>query len=83
MCPSHVVEHPIEISNRFIHDLEAFIQIAKQCKTGSCHKSPFVKEGFRRNVNMGRSRQTPATKKKGETVKFLLLSSPSGTRTRI
>ena len=45
-----VVGQHIEISNRFIHDFEAAIHIAKQCKTLSCHKSPFVKGGFRGNV---------------------------------
>ena len=47
-----MVRLSIEISNRFIHDFEAVIQIAKQCKAKSCHKSPFVKGGFRGNVNM-------------------------------
>ena len=65
-----VVGLHIEISNRFLHDLEA--TIAKQCKTRSCHKSPFIKGGFRGNVNVSRSRPTPATKT-GETLLFLLL----------
>ena len=47
-----VVGHHIEISNRFIHDYVAVFQIAEQCKTRSCHKSPFAKGGFRGNVNM-------------------------------
>ena len=59
-----VVGHHIEISNRLLHALEATITIAKQCKTRSCHKSPFVKGGFRGNVNVSRSRPTPATKKR-------------------
>ncbi len=41
-----VVGHNIEISNRFIRDFEAATYIAKQCKTKSCHKSPFVKGRF-------------------------------------
>ena len=47
-----VVGLHIEISNRFIQNFEATIHIAKQCKTESCHKSPFVKGGFRGNVNV-------------------------------
>ena len=31
---------------------EETIHIAKQCKTKSCHKSPFAKGGFRGNVNV-------------------------------
>ncbi len=42
-----MVGQHIEISNRFIHDYVAVFQIAKQCKTRSCHKSPFIKGGFR------------------------------------
>ena len=45
-----MVGQHIEISNRFICDYAAVFQIAKQCKTLSCHKSPFVKGGFRGNV---------------------------------
>ena len=41
-----VVEHPIEISNRFIRDYVAVFHIAKQCKTKSCHKPSFSKEGL-------------------------------------
>ena len=40
-----VVEHNIKISNRFLHDIKAVIQIAKQCKTRSCHK-PSLKGRF-------------------------------------
>ena len=47
-----VVGHHIEISNRFLHDLNATTKIAKQCKAKPCHKSPFAKGGFRGNVNM-------------------------------
>jgi hypothetical protein len=47
-----VVGHHIEISNRFICYFEAATYIAKQCKTMSCHKSPFAKGGFRGNVNV-------------------------------
>ena len=67
-----MVGHNIEISNRFLHDLEATIAIAKQCKTRSCHKSPFVKGGFRGNVNVTEDISPPPATKKGETVKFLL-----------
>ena len=60
-----MVGHNIEISNRFLHDLEATIAIAKQCKTRSCHKSPFVKGGFRGNVNVTEDiSPPPATKKR-------------------
>ena len=55
-----MVGHHIEISNRLLHALEATITIAKQCKAEPCHKSPFVKGGFRGNVNVSRSRPTPA-----------------------
>ena len=41
-----VVGLSIEISNRFLHDLEATIHIAKQCKTKSCHKPSLSKEGL-------------------------------------
>ena len=41
-----VVGHHIEISNRFICDIEAATYIAKQCKTRSCHKPSFSKEGL-------------------------------------
>ena len=37
---------PIEISNRFLHDLEVTITIAKQCKATPCHKPPFPKGGL-------------------------------------
>ncbi len=47
-----MVGHHIEISNRFIRNYVAVFQIAKQCKTESCHKSPFDKGGFRGNVNV-------------------------------
>ena len=47
-----MVGHHIEISNRFICDYVAVFQIAKQCKAMPCHKSPFVKGGFRGNVNV-------------------------------
>ena len=40
---SSMVGLHIEISNRFILDYVAVFQIAKQCKTESCHKSPFAK----------------------------------------
>ncbi len=43
---SSMVEHHIEISNRFIHDYVAVFQIAEQCKTTSCHKPSFSKEGL-------------------------------------
>ena len=43
---SSLVGHHIAISNRFIHDLETTIHIAKQCKTKSCHKPSFSKEGL-------------------------------------
>ena len=63
-----VVGLPIEISNRFIHDIKAVIQIAKQCKATPCHKSPFVKGGFRGNVNVTEDiSPPPATiKKRGQ-----------------
>ena len=41
-----VVGHHIEISNRFLRDFEAATHIAKQCKTRSCHKPSFSKEGL-------------------------------------
>ena len=41
-----VVGHQIEISNRFLHDLEATITIAKQCKAEPCHKPSLSKEGL-------------------------------------
>ena len=41
-----MVGHHIEISNRFLHDLEATIAIAKQCKAEPCHKSSLTKEGL-------------------------------------
>ena len=41
-----VVGHHIEISNRFISDFEATTHFAKQCKTKSCHKPSFSKEGL-------------------------------------
>ena len=41
-----VVGHHIEISNRFIRDYVAVFQIAKQCKTRSCHKPPLSKGGL-------------------------------------
>ena len=37
---SSMVGHHIEISNRFLHDFEATIAIAKQCKAEPCHKPP-------------------------------------------
>lgn len=40
------VGHSIEISNRFIRDYVAVFQIAKQCKTKSCHKPSLSKEGL-------------------------------------
>ena len=43
---SSLVGHPIEISNRFIHDFKTTIHIAKQCKTESCHKPSLSKEGL-------------------------------------
>ena len=43
---SSLVEHHIEISNRFLHDLEATIDIAKQCKAEPCHKPPLSKGGL-------------------------------------
>ena len=43
---SSLVGHHIEISNRFIRDFEAATHIAKQCKTLSCHKPSFSKEGL-------------------------------------
>lgn len=43
---SSLVGHHIEISNRFIRDYVAVFQIAKQCKTKSCHKPSFSKEGL-------------------------------------
>ncbi len=43
---SSMVGHHIEISNRFICDYMAVFQIAKQCKTRSCHKPSFSKEGL-------------------------------------
>ena len=43
---SSMVGHHIEISNRFIHDYVAVFQIAKQCKTKSCHKPPLSKGGL-------------------------------------
>ena len=43
---SSMVGHHIEISNLFIHDFEAATHIAKQCKTKSCHKPSFSKEGL-------------------------------------
>ena len=72
----------IEISNLFLHDLEAATYFAKQCKTRSCHKSPFVKGGFRGNVNVTEDiSPPPPLQKRGETVKFLLFSSGGRTRT--
>ena len=41
-----VVGHHIEIFNRFIYNFEAATQIAKQCKTRSCHKPPLSKGGL-------------------------------------
>ena len=41
-----VVGLHIEISNRFLHDYVAVFQIAKQCKTRSCHKPSLSKEGL-------------------------------------
>ena len=41
-----VVGHRIEISNRFLHNYVAVFQIAKQCKTESCHKPPLSKGGL-------------------------------------
>ena len=38
--------HSIEISNPFIRDYVAVFQIAKQCKTKSCHKPSLSKEGL-------------------------------------
>ena len=43
---SSMVGHHIEIFNRFICDFEAATYIAKQCKTRSCHKPSFSKEGL-------------------------------------
>ena len=43
---SSLVGHPIEISNQFLHNYVAVFQIAKQCKTESCHKPSFSKEGL-------------------------------------
>ena len=43
---SSMVGLPIEISNRFLRDYVAVFQIAKQCKTRSCHKPSFSKEGL-------------------------------------
>ena len=45
MFPS-MVGHSIEISNPFIRDYVAVFQIAKQCKTKSCHKPSLSKEGL-------------------------------------
>ena len=41
-----VVGLSIEISNRFLHDFEAAITIAKQCKAEPCHKPPLSKGGL-------------------------------------
>ena len=41
-----VVGQYIEISNRFLHDLEATITIAKQCKAVPCYKPSLSKEGL-------------------------------------
>ena len=41
-----VVGLSIEISNRFIRYYVAVFQIAKQCKTRSCHKPPLSKGGL-------------------------------------
>ena len=76
-----MVGHRIEISNRFIQDFEAATHIAKQCKTKSCHKSPFAKGGFRGNVNVIEDTSPPPATKKKEKPKFLLLSSGGRTRT--
>ena len=43
---SSMVGHHIEISNRLLHDYVAVFQIAKQCKTRSCHKPSLSKEGL-------------------------------------
>ena len=43
---SSLVGLSIEISNRFLHDYVAVFQIAKQCKTKSCHKPPLSKGGL-------------------------------------
>ena len=43
---SSMVGLSIEISNRFLHDIKAVIQIAKQCKAEPCHKPPFSKGGL-------------------------------------
>ena len=68
-----MVGHHIEISNLFIRDYVAVFQIAKQCKTESCHKSPFVKGGFRGNVNVIEDiSPPPATIKKEETLSDFL-----------
>ena len=43
---SSLVGLHIEISNRFLHDMEATIAIAKQCKAEPCHKPSLSKEGL-------------------------------------
>ena len=78
---SSMVGHHIEISNRFIHDYVAVFQIAKQCKTRSRHKPPLSKGGLEGLYIWLRTSVLPPLQKKGETVKFLLLSSGGRTRT--
>ena len=41
-----MVGHHIEISNRILHNFEATITIAKQCKAKPCHKPSLSKEGL-------------------------------------
>ena len=53
-----VVGLPIEIFNRFLHDLEA--TIAKQCKTRSCHNPSLSKEGLEGLYMWGRTRTAVA-----------------------
>ena len=43
---SSMVGHHIKISIRFLRDFDGVVQIAKQCKTKSCHKPSFSKEGL-------------------------------------
>ena len=50
------------------------MQIAKQCKALACHKSPFVKWGFRGNVNVTEDISPPPRyhKKRGNPLGFPL-----------
>ena len=73
-----VVGHHIEISNRFLHDLNATTKIAKQCKAKPCHKSPFAKGGFRGNVNMIEDTSPPPRYHRGQIIRFALFFYGSG-----